>query len=93
MYDNAELERLMVDAVRTLRDAQMHEALRAFDTRVLSRRPADLFEPSEAGEDAQVFKPMVELLLRELVALSSNPSLPLDQRHALALEAMELAGF
>jgi hypothetical protein len=84
---------MMVDVVRTLRDAQMQETLRAFDARVLSRPANTLFESADEGVETPRFKPMAELLLRELAALSADPTLPLADRHARAVEAMDLAGF
>lgn len=93
MNGKAELERLMVDVVRTLGAAQMQETLRAFDARVLSRDPADLFDTPEDAAEAPTFKPMVELLLRELAALSTDAELTPADRDARALEAMALAGF
>jgi hypothetical protein len=91
--DKAELERLMVDVVRMLRDAHMPETLRAFDERVLSRPADTLFEPVSDGVDTRCFKPMVELLLRELSALSTDARQPIADRHARAIEALDLAGF
>jgi hypothetical protein len=78
----------MVEVVRTLRDAHMQDTLRAFDDRVLSRAPA-----TAEGQETPSFKPMVELLLHELAALSADDTLPVADRHARAIEAMELAGF
>src|SRR3546814_1813488 len=49
----AELERLMVDVVRTLRAAQMLETLRAFDARVLSRDADELFDAPVDGRDGR----------------------------------------
>jgi hypothetical protein len=83
----------MVEVVRTLRDAHMQDTLRAFDDRVLSRAPATLFDPAAEGQETPSFKPMVELLLHELAALSADDTLPVADRHARAIEAMELAGF
>jgi hypothetical protein len=87
-----ELERLMVDVVRTLRDAHMQETLRAFDERVLSRDRAHLFEAPADGSE-QRFQPMVELLLQELVWLGAHTSMSVADRNTRALEAMHLAGF
>ena len=92
MYGKVELERLIIDVVRGLRDANMLDTLRAFDDRVLSRQPEHLFDTSADGSEPR-FKPMVELLLRELAALGANASSPTHQREAHAAEAMHLAGF
>jgi hypothetical protein len=86
------LERLIVDIVRSLRDAQMHDTLHAFEQRVLSRDPAELFELSVQGSEPH-FKPMLELLLREFASLAEKTTLSPADRHARALEAMHLAGF
>ena len=91
MYGKVQLERLIVDVVRTLRDAHMQDTLRAFNERVLSLEPEHLFDAPEGAEPH--FKPMFELLLRELSALGTNTSLPLAVRQTRALEAMHLAGF
>ena len=93
MNSKAELERLIVDVVRTLGAAQMHETLAAFESRVLSRDPAELFDTPADAVDAPTFKPMVELLLRELAALSVDSALPVSDRHQRAVEALDLAGF
>lgn len=93
MQGKAELERLIVDVVRTLRNAQMPETLRAFEERVLSRPASDLFEAPADGAEAPRFKPMAELLLRELADASRPPTLSPADRHARAIEAMDLAGF
>jgi hypothetical protein len=39
------------------------------------------------------FKPMAELLLREIAALTADQTLSHADRHARAIEAMDLAGF
>lgn len=88
-----ELERLIVDVVHTLRDALLHDTLRAFDERVLSRSAEDLFERSDEDHRALTFKPMLELLLRELGDLASDTSRSHADRHAHALDVMRLAGF
>ena len=92
MYGRVQLERLMVEVVHTLRDAHMHDTLRAFDERLLSRPPEHLFEATPENSEPR-FKPMVELLLRELAALGASSAMPVDNRHARAVEAMHLAGF
>jgi hypothetical protein len=70
----------------------MQDTLRAFDERVLSRPAELLFETPGDGSEPR-FRPMFELLLRELAAVGANTSLPVAGRHARALEAMDLAGF
>jgi hypothetical protein len=92
VYGKLPHERLIVDVVHTLRDAQMPETLRAFDECVLSRPPEHLFEVSADGSEPR-FRPMFELLLRELAAVAATTSLPVADRHARAVEAMHLAGF
>ena len=92
MYGKIELERLIVDVVRTLRDARLQDTLHAFEVQVLSRPAADLVETPDDGSDPR-FKPMVELLLRELASVGANQSLSPTKRHARAVEAMHLAGF
>jgi hypothetical protein len=87
-----QLERLIVEVVHALRDAHMPEALRAFDERVLSVPLEHLFEATADGAEPS-FKPMFELLLRELAALATSTSLPVAARDIRALEAMHLAGF
>ena len=93
MNGKVELERLVVDVVHTLRAAEMLETLRAFDARVLSRDAAELFDSPADGIDGPTFKPMVELLLRELAALSVMLDAAVADRHQRAMEAMDLAGF
>ena len=92
MYGKVELERVIVDVVRTLRDARLPETLHAFEIRVLSRPPADLVETPEDGSEP-TFRPMVELLLLELAAVGTDGSLSPTERHTRAVEAMHLAGF
>jgi hypothetical protein len=91
VHSKVQLERLIVDVVHTLRDAHMQDALRAFNERVLSLEPEYLFDAPEGAEPK--FKPMFELLLRELAALATDTSLPLHDREIRATEAMHLAGF
>jgi hypothetical protein len=92
VYRKLQLERLIVDVVHTLRDAQMQDTLRAFDERILSRHAEHLFEAAADGSEPR-FRPMFELLLIELAALGASTSLPVADRHARAVEAMHLAGF
>jgi hypothetical protein len=87
-----DLERLIVEVVHTLRDAHMPDTLRALDERVLSLQPEELFETADDGSESR-FKPMLELLLRELTALGTSTSLSVVERETRALEAMHLAGF
>jgi hypothetical protein len=92
VYGKVQLERLIVEVVHALRDAHMQDALRAFDERVLSVPPEHLFEATADGAEP-CFKPMFELLLRELAALATSTSMPVAARDRRALDAMHLAGF
>jgi hypothetical protein len=92
VYGKLELERLIVDVVRTLRDARLQDTLNEFEVNVLSRPAADLVETPDDGSDPS-FRPMVELLLLELAALGADASLSPTERHARAVAAMRLAGF
>jgi len=90
----AEVEQLLLDVVQTLVRSRLNGAIRAVDARLLSRPPADLLEirPTSSNTWECEFKPMVELLLREILAISSRNE-SVDAREREIAGVMALAGY
>ena len=70
----AEVEQLLGEVVQTLARSTLSGAIRSVDARLLSRPPEELLEirPTSNGAWVCEFRPMVELLLREILAISSR---------------------
>jgi hypothetical protein len=95
MQDRAELEQLLLDVVHGLKRAGLQDSMRTFHERFLSRPPHQLFEitVSTSGASEWQFKPMVELLLREISAITAADSRSVEARQAEIECVMTLAGF
>ena len=90
----AEVEQLLLDVVQTLVRSRLNGAIRSVDARLLSRPPAELLEirPTSSGAWECEFKPMVELLLREILAISSRNE-SVDAREREIAGVIVLAGY
>jgi hypothetical protein len=90
-----EMQELAIGALEALQRAGLHDEVRLLHDRVLSRPPAELMERLgiEGDPEFWTFKPMVELLLREVRTLAFRQERSLDdRRHELAW-LLDIAGF
>jgi hypothetical protein len=90
----AEVEQLLLDVVQTLVRSRLNGAIRSIDARLLSRPPGELLEirPTSSGAWECEFRPMVELLLREILAISSRNE-SVDAREREIAGVLALAGY
>ena len=90
----AEVEQLLGEVVQTLARSTLSGAIRSVDARLLSRPPEELLEIRPASNGAWVceFRPMVELLLREILAISLRDE-SVDAREREIDGVMTLAGY
>ena len=89
-----EMRELALSALAALERAKLPDAARSVHERVFCRRPEALLDAyEENGVRRWRFKPMAELLLRELKHIASARHLPLDQRRRRIDWVMEIAGF
>jgi hypothetical protein len=91
----AKVEQLLGDVVRTLARSRLSGAIRSVDARLLSRSPEELLaiRPTSNGAWECEFRPMVELLLREILAISSRDDESADAREREIAGVMTLAGY
>jgi hypothetical protein len=90
-----EMQELALGALEGLQHAGLTDEVRLLHDRVLSRPPAELMERLDLGDDSEFwsFKPMVELLLREVRLLASQSARThADRRHELEW-LIDIAGF
>jgi hypothetical protein len=94
MQGKAEAERLLVDVVQALLRGGLNGTVDTVNARLLSK-PADALFETRAGAAGWEchFKPMVELLLREILFIASRAGRPAELRHAQIAHAITLAGF
>ena len=80
--------------MQTLARSGLSGAIRSVDARLLSRPPEELLEIRPVSNGAWVceFRPMVELLLREILAISSRDE-SVDAREREIAGVMTLAGY
>ena len=88
----------MQDLVRAtfaaLENQSMAEVVEALRDRVFTRHPDELLETTVERDVCQwSFKPMVELMLREVLYLATTDQLPADERRQEIAATMVLAGF
>ena len=90
----AEVEQLLGEVVQTLARSRLNGAIRSVDARLLSRPPEELLEirPMSNGAWVCEFRPMVELLLREILAISSRDE-SVEAREREIAGVMTLAGY
>ena len=88
----------MQDLVRAtfaaLENESMTEVVQALRDRVFTRQPDELLETTvERGVCQWNFKPMVELMLREVLHLATSDEGPADERRQEIAATIALAGF
>ena len=88
----------MQDLVRAtfaaLENESMSEVVQALRDRVFARHPDELLETSvESGVCQWNFKPMVELMLREVLHLATNDQIAAGERRQEIAATIVLAGF
>ena len=90
----AEVEQLLGEVVQTLARSRLNGAIRSVDARLLSRPPEELLEIRAMSNGAWVceFRPMVELLLRQILAIASRDE-SVDAREREIAGVMTLAGY
>lgn len=90
-----ELQTLAASAVSALDSADLHQEARYLQSCVLGRSPdalVEMVEP-EFGPAKWNFKPMVELLLREILHVATVRGLSIEIRRARVRWALEASGF
>jgi hypothetical protein len=89
------LQTLAASAVSALKSADLHQEARYLQTCVLGRSPDSLVEmvEPESGPRKWNFKPMVELLLREILHVATVRGLATEIRRARVRWALEASGF
>ena len=90
-----EMQTLAASAVSALERAALHQEARYLQSVVLGRSPEALVEMTEVecGPRKCFFKPMVELLLREILHVASVRGLSIEIRRARVRWALEASGF
>jgi len=90
-----EMQALAAAAVSALGNAHLHEEAQYLHANVLGRSPEVLVEAVEFGPDLSKwgFKPIVELLLHEIVHLAAASELSTEARRAQIRWALEVSGF
>jgi hypothetical protein len=91
----AEMQTLAASAVSALECADLHQEARYLQTVVLGRSPEALVEmiEGESGWRKWYFKPMVELLLREILHVANVRGLSIEIRRGRVRWALEASGF
>jgi hypothetical protein len=86
------MEALAISAVKVMQSVEMTDAI---NDRLFSRGPEELLEYIESTEKRRLrrYRPMVELLLREIVAIGADESLDIVRRRQRIEWALEMAGF
>jgi hypothetical protein len=94
-HDAKEISDLVGDVVSALEAGGLSDQLDVLEARVLARGPDAIFdgEPQPDHERALSFKPMVELLLREVLHLARLDALPTAARVEQIQWTLEMAGF
>jgi hypothetical protein len=90
-----ELQTLAASAVSALECADLHQEARYLKSCVLGRSPdalVEMVEP-EFGPAKWNFKPMVELMLREILHVATVRGLSIEIRRARVRWALEASGF
>ena len=89
-----EMQDLLRKTFSALDDERLVDVVQALRERVFAREPDDLLDTAIVnGVYECSFKPMVELLLRELLYLATTEALPFDERRQDMIAVMALAGF
>jgi hypothetical protein len=90
-----ELQTLAASVVSALECAGLHQEARYLQSTVLGRSPGALIEmvEPEFGPSKWNFKPMVELLLREVLHVATVRGVSIEIRRARVRWAIEASGF
>ena len=90
-----EMQMLAASAVSALECADLHQEARYLQSSVLGRNPDALIEmvESQYGPHKWIFKPMAELLLREILHVATVRGLSIEIRRARVRWALEASGF
>ena len=94
-HDAKELSDLVADVVGALEAGGLSDQLDVLEARVLARGPDAIFErePQMEHEGKLSFKPMVELLFREVAHLARLDALPAAERAGQIQWTLDMAGF
>jgi len=88
------MRELALSALAALERADLADVARALHDRVFGGSINALFEPyEENGELRWRFKPMAELLLRELKQLAAAQNMPAAERRRRIVWTFDMAGF
>jgi hypothetical protein len=91
---SAQMRELALSTLSALEHAKLGDAVRALHDRVFGCSVETLLEPYEENNAWRWrFKPMAELLLRELKQLAKAEHIPLAERRRRIEWALEMAGF
>ena len=89
-----EMQDLLRSTFSALDTESLLDVVQALRERVFEREPDHLLDTVLVnGVYECSFKPMVELLLRELLYLATTDALPFDERRKDMIAVMALAGF
>jgi hypothetical protein len=94
MRGAAEMRELALSALAALERADLADVARALHDRVFGGDINALFEAYEENSVLRWrFKPMAELLLRELKQLATAPHMPIAERRRRIEWTLDMAGF
>jgi hypothetical protein len=94
-HGRQEMSELVVDVVSALEAGGLADQVDVLGARVLARGPQEIFDIASSQDDdgEMSFKPMVELLLREVLHLARLDALPAAVRVDQIRWTLEMAGF
>jgi hypothetical protein len=89
-----EMRQLAMLSIKALEQATLADEARALHDRVLARKPEELMEHATHGRQKEWrFKPMVELLLREVHAIALAVDRPIEERRHQVAWVLDVSGF
>jgi hypothetical protein len=89
-----EMHELVRTTFAALEDADLPDAVRELRQRVFTRHADELLETTIENDVCYWnFKPMVELMLRHMLALATDAQMSADERKLEVAAVIELAGF
>lgn len=90
----AAIQALTVMAIAALDASDLRDEMTSVRTRLLSRPPEQLLDQVVEGANVVwTFKPVVELLMRELAHLATAPDLSIEERRERVRWTLDVAGF
>ena len=93
-HDAKDLSNLVADVVGALEAGGLSDQLDVLEARVLARGPEAIFDLEPRSDQRTLsFKPMVELLLREVAYLARLDALPTVERADQIRWTLDMAGF